>query len=180
MEEMQTQSKMDFGPHVGPAFCVSHAIMKTPHAQVQRACLHLLKCRSSSIITYRGKESEKEWVCVYMCVCVYNWVTLLYTWHIIYSRKSILFQYKTKIESKKVEIQTLRGPLLGPHMYTFIYSAFPWKVAEDEREELGEPVGPTGAYGGSFRSQRGRGTVSLSCGARILTTPFPRRAEARY
>ena len=40
-----------------------------------------LKQRSQYVITYNGKESEKE--CIHTHICMYNWITLLYTWNII-------------------------------------------------------------------------------------------------
>ena len=40
-----------------------------------------------SIITYKGKESEKEYI------CISNWITLLYTWNQTQHYKSIIFQF---------------------------------------------------------------------------------------
>ena len=39
-----------------------------------------------SIITYMGKESEKQWIYIYVYIYIYiyiyaNWITMLYTWN---------------------------------------------------------------------------------------------------
>ena len=39
--------------------------------------LKTLKHAQYSVITYMGKESEKEWIYIYMD----NWITLLYIWN---------------------------------------------------------------------------------------------------